>query len=251
MAVITYYATRNIHADHTQSELVTNGDFTVSTGWTVAAGWSHDAGNGEMDHAAGSIGSLYRSYTPTASQEYIITFTLKNYSAGGVYMFCGNGNGTLRSADGTYTEYVTPTSGTTIGFAATAAAVLSVDDASITITDRWDIEFTPRMLNDTREGINQSLTAIDGSTVTTRMRTDEKFVVESGLLTYAQLTSQYWKEFAASVESGESFTFDARGTVASPDDPRSVILDPGSSVQFTHLHPVDKWRVSFTCRVIP
>jgi len=86
-------------------ELVTNGGFDTGDDWTPGNNWSISAGvlsgTGAQSNTAQSIGH-------TIGFTYQITYTILNYSAGSVAVYVGQGAATARSANGTYTELVTP-----------------------------------------------------------------------------------------------------------------------------------------------
>lgn len=92
--------------------LISN-DLSSSTGWTAAGLWSYDSSNDEFDHPApgGSDFSLQAPQTTpafTPNTSYIVSYEVKNRSAGSVYISIGFDTiGTSRSADGTYTEILT------------------------------------------------------------------------------------------------------------------------------------------------
>lgn len=117
------------------NELVTNGDFSASTGWTFGASWAYDAGNDEADKSIGSGDSVRRPITLVAGRTYRVSFTVKNFVAGGFQpRFTGGTqvDGTTRSANGTYVENLVALTGNNVinivGFSDTQG---SVDDVSV------------------------------------------------------------------------------------------------------------------------
>jgi len=65
---------------------------------------------------------------------------------------------------------------------------------------------------------------LDGGAPEVLLHAREVFIdVRTGYIPEAQI--KQWREFLASVEGGETLTFDAYGTVAVPVDPVSVILE--------------------------
>ena len=79
-----------------------NGDWTAQTGWTA------DASNEKLTGSS-TTGNIYATSTTSFSNGDIleVTFTVANYSSGSVrFIVGGNTNGTARSANGTYIEYV-------------------------------------------------------------------------------------------------------------------------------------------------
>jgi len=89
------------------AELVINGGFDTGDDWTVGGDWSISggvlSGTGTQTNTSQNIGH-------TIGFTYQITYTILNYSAGSVSVYVGQGASTARSANGTYTELVTPVS---------------------------------------------------------------------------------------------------------------------------------------------
>lgn len=81
-----------------------NGDFAASDGWTAGSGWAIAAGK-----ATGTLTSadLSQTYAFEEGEEYEVTFTVSNRTAGTVQPRIGTAAGTARNADGTYTEVIT------------------------------------------------------------------------------------------------------------------------------------------------
>jgi hypothetical protein len=110
------------------SELVQNGTFDTDQYWTWGTGWIWDSTNYEADHQTGNTAPLTQNITVQNGQTYIISFTLRNTTAGsvsvsvgsvnienyaGVYVF--NANGTyirsfVANTTGAVTLAITPTS---------------------------------------------------------------------------------------------------------------------------------------------
>ena len=88
-------------------ELVTNGDFSNgSTDWTLGAGWSISDGKAISN---GTNSNLDQFNTFTSGTTYKVVYTIEDYISGDIrFRFTGasNENGTLRSSNGTYTEYI-------------------------------------------------------------------------------------------------------------------------------------------------
>lgn len=91
-------------------ELVTNGGFTSATGWTPGTGWTISGGVASANIATGS--TLSQAFTTTNGKTYAVTYTITNFTSGSVrarFTGTANVNGVVRSAAGTYTEYLTAT----------------------------------------------------------------------------------------------------------------------------------------------
>lgn len=85
--------------------------------------------------------------------------------------------------------------------------------------------------------------AIGGNTETILHRTDEFWSVTTDVIDDA--VRAIWIEFFRSVSAGESFTFDAYGTIASPDNPISVILNLDNADRWSRFKAHRKWLVAF------
>jgi hypothetical protein len=91
--------------------LITNGDFSSSSGWTTPSDWTITSG--EARHTAG-IGVLQGTSANVGAWEVEVTFTISNFSgSAGVYVTYGGDTGTTRAANGTFTEVLNTSSGAT------------------------------------------------------------------------------------------------------------------------------------------
>ena len=118
------------------SEMLTNGDFHDASTW-VPSDASFAISTGFM---VATNGSAYQGFFSTdgaciSGTGYHITFTISNYTSGSLAIQCeggGTGNGTVRAANGTYTEDVVAVSSGNIYFInGGSLANFSVDNISI------------------------------------------------------------------------------------------------------------------------
>ncbi|MEZ0260537.1 MAG: cadherin-like domain-containing protein, partial [Alphaproteobacteria bacterium] len=104
----------------------TNGDFAAGAGWTTGTGWS--IGGGVATKVAGTASNLTESDTTLVpGRTYQVTYTITR-TAGTINVDIGGTNGAARVLSGTYTEYITAGTGTTIGFEATNTFAGTVDN---------------------------------------------------------------------------------------------------------------------------
>ena len=155
------------------SELVTNGTFDADSNWTKGAGTTIE--NGFLNFTSASS-NTDQSLTTTNGKTYKVIYTVSNYSAGSVrFRFTGvaNVNGTSRSANGTYTEYITATSNNSVFRFAASTFTGSIDNVSVKQVDpndRWTLgtgtTIESGFLNFTSASSNtdQSLTTTNGKT---------------------------------------------------------------------------------------
>ena len=118
----------------------------VGQNWTFGTGWSIEDG---VVSANAPSGNLDQSLSATSGSKYRVTFTISNYVSGDIrWRFTGtsNENGTLRSANGTYTEEITLTNNQSIFRFPATSGVMDIDNVSIVeVTDDTDlprIDFT-------------------------------------------------------------------------------------------------------------
>ena len=119
-------------------ELITNGDFSTNSDWTIAGGgWTIDTTNNEADCSGGQSGIATLTQEDVLEQyrHYEIGFTMKNRTAGSVYLYAGEGVITGKTAyeDGTYSEtfYTSNMSGDSISIKATPDFSGSITDFSV------------------------------------------------------------------------------------------------------------------------
>ncbi len=112
----------------------------VGQNWTFGTGWSIEDG---VVSANAPTGNLDQSLTVTSGSKYRVTFTISNYVSGDIrWRFTGtsNENGTLRSANGTYTEEITLTNNQSVFRFPATGGVMDIDSISvIEITDDTDL----------------------------------------------------------------------------------------------------------------
>jgi hypothetical protein len=126
--------------DQTTTPLtVVNGDFATDTDWTKNAGWTISGGKANVSGAQTGTTYIYQSGilpNPPENIEYIIKYTVSNYSAGEFRINVGGyiSSAPPQVANGTYEVKVTPTnasSNTNIYIQANANTIGSVDTISV------------------------------------------------------------------------------------------------------------------------
>lgn len=119
-------------------ELVTNGDFSSSTGWTLGTGWA--VASGKATKTAGSGSDLSRPILVEGGKVYRVNFTISARSAGTLIVktntgLVGDTSATV-SVNGTYSRlFRAPPGVTSIVLTADAAFNGSVDDLSVKLED--------------------------------------------------------------------------------------------------------------------
>ena len=86
-------------------EVMTNGDFSSSSGWILSSGATIGSGILTFITVASNSGA-YQSTKAVAGTLYKITFTCLSITTGGFFIGAGSGAGPSRTAAGTYTDYI-------------------------------------------------------------------------------------------------------------------------------------------------
>ena len=101
-------------ADTLGAEVVTNGDFATDSNWNKGTGFTISGGKA---NAASATSDFTQTISFTLGKTYRLTYTISNYSAGslrtniGAYLVGGT-----RSSNGTFTDLLTPTNGSSNSF---------------------------------------------------------------------------------------------------------------------------------------
>lgn len=91
--------------------------------------------------------------------------------------------------------------------------------------------------------------ALDGNTETLTQRRTENYNILSSALDTAESEYSQWIEFLDSCESGEAFTFDRLGSVATADDPVSSLIEGEGYIE-QRLENITGRRIAFRIRVL-
>ena len=110
-------------------ELITNGDFAVDDNWSKGTGWTISGGKANGNN---TTGDLYQENVVESGKKYKVTYTISNYVSGSIRVEFPNNSysGTLRSANGTYTETIL-SGGTLVLFDARTSFTGSIDNVSV------------------------------------------------------------------------------------------------------------------------
>lgn len=120
------------------ADQVVNGTFATDTGWTKDAGWTIAAGVATAT-AIASPANISQAQSFTAGTIYKVVYTVSGFSSGGVRATFTGGTsvvGAARTANGTYTEYLTAVTGNTTfnlqaAFAAVGTTTLNIDNVTV------------------------------------------------------------------------------------------------------------------------
>jgi len=111
------------------SELITNGDFATDSDWIKGTGWSISGGTANCDGT--NFATISQSKTLVVGKTYKYSFTISNQTQGGVRFFVGNSVGVTHSVNGTFTGYITYSSGSSILLQARDSFIGSIDNVSV------------------------------------------------------------------------------------------------------------------------
>lgn len=112
--------------------------------------------------------------------------------------------------------------------------------------ETYSIAIGPRAMEPSRSVVKNSIQAKDGTRETLHDRTDVFWDITTDVIREADLP--LWKEFMASVEANEVFTFDPKGSANFTDDPRAVEMDGAYKPERIEMNPL--YRLSFRLREV-
>jgi hypothetical protein len=162
------------------SELVVNGDFATDSNWSKGTGWTISGGTANAI-SQGSFVNLQQSNVVQSGKIYAVTFTISNYVTGEAQPLVGGtsavGDGTSRSGNGTYTEYI-KSDGTTF-YIRGRSFTGSIDNVSVkevgqdwTFTTGWSVGDNVANFNGTNAAIQQNAGLITGKAYKITFTTD-------------------------------------------------------------------------------
>ena len=128
----------------TSTELSTNGTFAADTGWTKGTGWTIAGGVASCDGSQGGDSDLEQANAATNTSTYRVQFTLSSVTAGTVTPRVTDGAGTAESADGTFVQIITASTGANLQFRADSDFIGDV--SAVTITE-VNLSFTAAHLD--------------------------------------------------------------------------------------------------------
>lgn len=152
------------------------GDDYELSGWQEGAGWTAKKSHGYAQASAGSASSLLWAPADLHTDRYYkVTYTISAMTAGSVNADCGGSNGTSRSANGTYTEYIKcGTSNSRFKFDKDAGFDGRIDDVSLIemedvliVLRNCDTEVIAKILEQDPASENTGYTYVNGEILVT------------------------------------------------------------------------------------
>jgi hypothetical protein len=114
------------------SELITNGGFDTDSDWNKGAGWTISGGS---LNGSSTTSTAFQINTGLVSGKiYEVVYTISNYVSGSVRIELGSGNvsvGSIRSANGTYIEYIEALGDDRLYFDGIVSFTGSIDNVSV------------------------------------------------------------------------------------------------------------------------
>ena len=110
---------------------ISNGDIGVGTGWTPGTNWSVAGGKAVKASSTATATFAHNSFAATAGHTYRTIYTVSSYASGGIKIGLGGASGTVRTADGTYTEDITATTTDGLAFTPSGTSAMSIDNVYI------------------------------------------------------------------------------------------------------------------------
>lgn len=109
-------------------DLLTNGDFSSSTGWVLGDSWT--ISGGKASHASGTGTSNLTKVVLTAGKAYKITYTIDSISGGAIWSYYGAVTPETHTTPGTYSDYIVSMSAVG-GLRCNATTVCVIDNITI------------------------------------------------------------------------------------------------------------------------
>jgi hypothetical protein len=110
---------------------ITNGDIEDGTGWTAGTNWSASGGKAVKASSTATATYAHDDFVATVGHTYRTIYTVSSYASGGVKIGLGGASGTIRTADGTYTEDITATTVGGLAFTPSGTSAMSIDNVYI------------------------------------------------------------------------------------------------------------------------
>lgn len=214
MSLVTYTAKREIE------KLA-----YLKSGTDISAAAADDSFNATSTNLSGLI-----------DNEWINTSGFANSANNGWFQANGNSTTTKISQD-TTASLVTESAGPSI----------TIQGYKRGYGQSYNLESGMQQLTRDARTIRKEQESLGGSVETLLQRRIVAWNVKTDILEESALAQ--WREFHASVESGETFTFDPYGSAASPDKPVSCIMDSDSYTE-SRLGASKLYEISFRVRVL-
>ena len=238
-------------------ELVTNGDFATDSDWSLKSGSNISGGSLNFDGTQTSIRTINQSITSLdLTKIYKVTFTISNYTAGRVKVkISNNAQGTNKTANGTYVEYLSGMTSTTLSITASNGFAGSIDNVSVVevLGDKPRIDYTDSLTSPSFLLEPQSTNLIthseDFSSLNIRSNavvTSNVIVSPSGLLDADEITfdgtSTGRVEETIPATVGQSYTISLYLKNKDLSDKTQVWIGFSAAAQGSYVTITDEWQ---------
>ena len=111
---------------------ITNGDFgTACAGWTLGTNWADSSNAAAKASSTATATCAHDTFAAVAGHTYRTIYTISGYASGGLKIGLGGQFGTIRTADGTYTEDITATTTGALAFTPSGTSAMTIDNVFI------------------------------------------------------------------------------------------------------------------------
>ena len=238
-------------------ELVTNGDFATDSDWTLKPGSNISGGSLNFDGTQTSTRNINQSITSLdLTKIYKVTFTISNYTAGQVKVkISNNASGKNKTANGTYVQYLSGMTNTTLSITASNGFAGSIDNVSVVevLGDKPRIDYTDSLTSPSFLLEPQSTNLIthseDFSSLNIRSNavvTSNVIVSPSGLLDADEITfdgtSTGRVEETIPATVGQSYTISLYLKNKDLSDKTQVWIGFSAAAQGSYVTITDEWQ---------
>ena len=238
-------------------ELVTNGDFATDSDWTLKPGSNISGGSLNFDGTQTSTRNINQSITSLdLTKIYKVTFTISNYTAGQVKVkISNNASGKSKTANGTYVQYLSGMTNTTLSITASNGFAGSIDNVSVVevLGDKPRIDYTDSLTSPSFLLEPQSTNLIthseDFSSLNIRSNavvTSNVIVSPSGLLDADEITfdgtSTGRVEETIPATVGQSYTISLYLKNKDLSDKTQVWIGFSAAAQGSYVTITDEWQ---------
>ena len=238
-------------------ELVTNGDFATDSDWILKPGSNISGGSLNFDGTQTSTRNINQSITSLdLTKIYKVTFTISNYTAGQVKVkISNNASGKNKTANGTYVQYLSGMTNTTLSITASNGFAGSIDNVSVVevLGDKPRIDYTDSLTSPSFLLEPQSTNLIthseDFSSLNIRSNavvTSNVIVSPSGLLDADEITfdgtSTGRVEETIPATVGQSYTISLYLKNKDLSDKTQVWIGFSAAAQGSYVTITDEWQ---------
>jgi hypothetical protein len=208
------------------AEIVTNGDFATDSGWTKGAGWTISGGKATHDSTTGNR-YLTQGGILTAGKQYVLTFTISNYTSGTLRIYGGTTQPVdITEGNATYTIPFIAAAGGDVNFqsSVSGAFIGSIDNVSCKLAEQ-------------DRSYNANGLQVFGTVTKTAVATGAELVAYSGFSSSNALQTSYSSSYAVGTEFSASMWLKGGADSQTPFAVESTTANDTDSTILIHTHP--------------